>query len=251
MNEPSKNRKTKAIRAARNLLRSQEKALLSTHSVSKTGYPFGSVTTYMTDHHGHPIIYISHLAQHTKNIQHNPQISLLVSQDHGDDINAGARLTLLGQAQPLDPDEVADVAHKFCLKFPESATYQNTHDFNFYRIQVEHVRYIGGFGQIFWLDVGQFILPKPDWLAHEQSAIDHMNEDHEDAMQLMCSYYRNFEADQICMTHLYADGCVLRANDKHNHFLPFPETIEGASDIRTQLVNMTQQARSGLTQAVV
>ena len=251
MNKATMNRKTKAIQAARNLLRSQEKALLSTHSFSKTGYPFGSVTTYMTDHQGHPIIYISHLAQHTKNIQQNPQLSLLVSQDHTEDINAGARLTLLGHAELVSGDDAHELAAKFFLKFPESRQYQDTHDFEFYRIRVEYVRYIGGFGQIFWLDVNQFILPQPDWLGHEQAAIEHMNEDHEDAMKLMCSYYQNFEADHIRMTHLYADGCVLRANDQHNHFLPFPEPVMAAQDIRTQLVNMTQQARSKLDQAVV
>ncbi|WP_223786609.1 HugZ family protein [Marinicella meishanensis] len=245
------NRKTKATTAARNLLRSQEKALLSTHSYSKTGYPFGSVTTYMTDHQGHPIIYISYLAQHTKNIQQNPQMSLLVNQDHTDDINAGARLTLLGRAERVSSDESAALAAKFFLKFPESQQYQDTHDFEFYRIRVEYVRYIGGFGQIFWLDVNQFILPQPDWLGHEQAAIDHMNEDHQDAMKFICSYYRNFEADHIRMTHLYADGCVLQANEQHNHFLPFPAPVMQAQDIRIQLVQMTQQARAKLTPAAV
>ena len=238
--------KTKAIKAARTLLRSQEKALLSTHSFSKTGYPFGSVTTYMTDHQGHPIIYVSHLAQHTKNIKQNPQMSLLVSQDNEDDINAGARLTLLGRAELVNQDEVEELAAKFFLKFPESQQYQDTHDFEFYRIKVDHVRYIGGFGQIFWLDVNQFILPKPEWVAHEQSAIDHMNEDHEDAMIIMCSYYKNYEAEKVIMTHLYPDGCAIKANHKHNYFLSYPDMVRDSKDIRMQLVEMTKTARAHL-----
>ncbi len=239
-------KKNKAIKEARTLLRSQEKAMLATHSFSKTGYPFGSVTTYMTDYQGHPIIYISHLAQHTKNIKQNAKISLLVSQDSEGDINAGARLTLLGHADPISEGEVRQISEKFYLKFPESKKYQDTHDFKFYRIRVEHVRYIGGFGQIYWLDASQFILPNPEWLAHEQAAIEHMNEDHQDAMQLMCSYFKNYEADDIVMTHLYPDGCVIRANHKHNYFLAYSELIENPKDIRVQLVELTKQARANV-----
>lgn len=241
------NKKDKAIKAARTLLRSQEKALLSTHSFSKSGYPFGSVTTYMTDYQGHPIIYISHLAQHTKNIKQNPKISLLVSQDQNDDdINAGARLTLLGRAEPLDDEESAVFSEKFYLKFPESIKYQDTHDFKFYRMRVEYIRYIGGFGQIYWLDERRFLLPKPLWLDHEKSAIVHMNKDHKDAMQLMCSYFKNFEADDVEMTHLYSDGCAIRADQKYNYFFAYQDLIESTKDIRVRLVQLTKQAREGI-----
>ncbi len=238
------NKKNKAIKEARTLLRSHEKAMLSTHSFSKSGFPFGSVTTYMTDYQGHPIIYISHLAQHTKNIKQNSKISLLVSQENDQDINAGARLTLLGNAELVSDKEALDIADKFYLKFPESKSYQSTHDFQFYRLKVEHVRYIGGFGQIYWLNVDDFILPEPQWLASEKAAIEHMNEDHVDAMKVMCSYYKNFEADQIIMTHLYPDGCLLRANEKTNYFLPYPEMVKDSKDIRIQLVKMTQESRA-------
>ncbi len=240
--------KNKAIKEARTLLRSHEKAMLATHSFSKSGFPFGSVTTYMTDYQGNPIIYISHLAQHTKNIIENPMLSFLISQDNEHDINAGARLTLLGIAMPVDEIEVSGIADKFFKQYPDSQKYQGTHDFKFYRIQVEHVRYIGGFGQIYWLNVDDFLLPKPEWASNEKAAIDHMNEDHVDAMKVMCSYYKNFEADQITMTHLYPDGCVLKANEKNNYFLPYPELVHQSKDIRIQLVKMTQESRARLGQ---
>ena len=236
--------KDKAIKQARTLLRNKEKAVLSTHSASKDGYPFGSVTTYMTDYQGHPIIYISHLAQHTHNIKADPKLSLIVSEDNENDINAGARLTLLGTAELVNDEEVVNISNKFYLKFPESKAYQNTHDFKFYRITVEHIRYIGGFGQIHWLKLDDFLLPEPIWKDSEKPAIEHMNEDHVDAMLLMCSYYKNFEADDISMTHLYADGCVLRADKKYNFFLPYNSLVKEPSDIRTRLVEMTQKARA-------
>ncbi len=233
----------KAIIKARTLLRNQEKAVLSTHSSSKTGYPFGSVTTFMTDYQGHPIIYISHLAQHTRNVKKDPKLSLLVSEENENDINAGARLTLLGTVELLGDEEVGEMAEKFYLKFPESRAYQKTHDFKFYRIKVEHIRYIGGFGQIHWLKLQDFLLPEPTWKLNEKPAIEHMNDDHVDAMKVMCSYYKNFEADEIEMTHLYADGCILKADQKYNFFLPYSSPIENSAEIRTRLVELTQMAR--------
>ncbi len=236
---------------ARTLLRAEEKAVLSTHSVSKAGYPFGSVTTYMTDYQGHPIIYISHLAQHTRNIKKDPKVSLIVSQDHAHDINAGARLTLLGEAHLIDSAERDAMAEKFYRRFPASQAYQQTHDFEFYRIQVEHIRYIGGFGQIHWLKASDFLLPEPTWLAHEQPAIAHMNEDHVDAMQLMCSYFKNFEADEIKMTHLYPDGFVLQCNDQVNHFFTYENILQTGQDIRKELVKLTHAARAGIEAVAV
>lgn len=243
--------KQQTIIAARTLLRSQEKVVLSTHSASKAGYPFGSVTTYMTDYQGHPIIYISHLAQHTRNIKNDPRVSVIVSQDNEQDINAGARLTLLGEAQLVDPAERKDIAEKFYRRFPASRAYQQTHDFEFYRLQVQHIRYIGGFGQIHWLKVADFLLPEPNWLAHEQPAIDHMNEDHVDAMQLMCSYFKNFEADEIKMTHLYPDGFVLQCEDQVNHFFAYENILQSGQDIRKELVKLTHAARAGVEAVAV
>jgi putative heme iron utilization protein len=236
----------KAISNARILLRSQEKALLSTHSVAKAGYPFGSVTTYMTDAQGHPIIYISHLAQHTRNIKQDPKISLLVSSDHEQDINAGARLTILGTAQLVDVQAEPELTEQFYLQFPESRAYQNTHDFNFYRIHTEHVRFIGGFGQIHWLKTEQFLLPEPTWLDRVQPAIEHMNEDHADAMMVMLKHFKNIHTAQVQLTHLLPDGCRIKVNNKDNHFLPYQSPIVNAADIRGRLVELTQIARTGL-----
>ena len=212
--------------------------------MAKDGYPFGSVTTYMTDAQGHPIIYISHLAQHTKNIRQNPKISLLVSADHEHDINAGARLTILGTAQLVDTEAEPHLAEQFYLQFPESRIYQNTHDFQFYRIHTEHIRYIGGFGHIHWLNTAQFLLPEPNWLDRAQPAIDHMNEDHTDAMVMMLRYFKNITSDQVQLTHLFPDGCRIKVNDHENHFLPYESPIETAADIRGRLVALTQKARS-------
>ena len=58
---------------ARNLMMKEYQGILSTHSVEAQGYPFGSVTPYCFDRKGRPVILISLIAQHTKNIKANPE----------------------------------------------------------------------------------------------------------------------------------------------------------------------------------
>lgn len=240
------NKKQKAIIEARNLLRRKEKAILSTHSASREGYPFGSMTTYMSDLQGHCIIYVSDLAQHTKNILNNPKISIIISEDNEKDINAGARLTILGDAEVVAENELAEISEQFWARFPESRKYQNTHDFKFYRIRSRHVRYIGGFGQIYWLTLDKFLLDEPEWKPQAEYAIKHMNEDHVDAMQLMLEHQFHLKADTVEMTHIYPDGFLLKANSEHNYFLPSLSLIIESKNIRTELVKMTHVARDAL-----
>jgi putative heme iron utilization protein len=50
--------------------------VLSTISLDVPGYPFGSLTPYCFDENGQPIVYISLIAQHTRNIMADPRLSL-------------------------------------------------------------------------------------------------------------------------------------------------------------------------------
>jgi len=77
---------------ARKFLRSTHSGILSTHSARFDGYPFGSVAPFVLDHHCQPVILISTLAEHTKNIALNPKVSLLVFAG-AEDLQANARLT--------------------------------------------------------------------------------------------------------------------------------------------------------------
>ena len=64
--------------AARQLFLQESFGVLSTISVDLPGYPFGSVTPYCADEQGRPVLYISHIAQHTRNILADSRVSLTV-----------------------------------------------------------------------------------------------------------------------------------------------------------------------------
>ncbi len=139
----------KAIHA-RQFLRSGSEAILSTISLEVPGYPFGSVAPYALDHKCRPVILISGLAQHTKNIDVDSRVSLTITADPTShrDIQANSRLTYIGNAQRVKGEEKERAESSYLRKFPHAAKYFSAHDFYFYAIELERARYIEGFGKI-------------------------------------------------------------------------------------------------------
>lgn len=238
--------KSEVIKDARRLLRTQELGVLSTHSKSMDGYPFGSVTTYITSVNGEPIFYISDIAQHTRNILNNPKMSLIAFTGDDDDANAGARVTVMGEAEKLEGELAEKVAERFYRMFPASEGYKNSHGFNFYILRCDRVRYIGGFGEIHWISKDAWMLDEPEWLAGEDGMVQHMNEDHVDAMQLILKEQQNIDAETVEMLAVNPDGFFVKADEHKPIFIDFPEIAHSAVSVRKHLVNMTNQARAAL-----
>ncbi len=237
------NKDQKIISQARNLLRQQELAVLSTHSKSTPEYPFGSVTTYISNVNGETIFYISNLAQHTRNILNNPKMCLTVFEGNENDPNAGARLSIMGEAQLVDESDIESVKQRFFALYPDSREYQKMHDFNFYILKTKRVRYIGGFGDINWISKEQWDLETPLWLENEQDMITHMNQDHQIAMQLICSQRRGFYPNKVEMLAINPDGFFIRADNKKPLYIEFGELVMTGDEVRKVLVKMTNKAR--------
>ena len=233
------------------LLRQSELGVLSTHSKSNEGFPFGSVSTYMSTVNGDVIFYISDLAQHTQNLLANNKMCLTVfSGSEGakneNDPNDGARLSLLGEVTLIDEINKKTTAERFFKLYPESRRYQVLNDFKFYKLSVHRARFIGGFGDINWVNQEQWALPSPEWLDTEDHIVSHMNEDHADAMQLICQHKFKLNTDSIKMLTLTPDGCFLLPKDKKPLFVKFEELAFNSQDVRQQLVKLTQDARTAL-----
>lgn len=137
-----------AIQNAIDLVKSKQDAILSTLSVKLDGFPFGSVVPYCLDDMGKPVILISTIAEHTKNIQTDSRCSLTIVMD-SEDVQANGRICLVGHMEKLSSEET-NVKERYYTQFPNSRSYDATHDFSFYRLSPISARYIGGFGQIHW-----------------------------------------------------------------------------------------------------
>ncbi len=247
-------KKQKSIANARRLLRQSELGVLSTHSKANEGFPFGSVSTYLSTINGDVIFYISDLAQHTKNLNDNAKMCL-TTFDHSDgqsskalkDPNAGARLSILGKASVVSDTDADEIRERFFTLYPDSRKYQGTHDFKFYKLIPERLRFIGGFGDIHWISTDEWRLDTPEWLESEQSMINHMNDDHMDAMQLMVEHHFGIKTKRAEMLALSPDGCFIRADSSKPIYIPFDGIAHTGHEVRQQLVALTHAARAALT----
>lgn len=235
------------------MLARERTGVLSTLSVKEPGWPFGSITPYAGLESGAPIILISEIAEHTRNIRHDSRVSLLV-QDSGAlaKPQAGARVTLLGYAMPVPPPYLDRARYLYSTRFPDSADYFSAHDFSLYVVVTTQVRYIGGFGDIHWM-TGDALLKyreesEIDPLASHISGIcSHMNEDHADSLMLMLERLAGINAQSARMIHVDSQGFDIIAiqDGAHKHVrLKFGSTVSSSEETRRAMVNLVQQARS-------
>ncbi len=253
--KPSKQR---SINQARQLLRNCELGVLSTHSKACDGFPFGSVSTFMSTHERDIVFYISDLAQHTKNIQNKPEMSFTVfpgcssKGNQPDDPNAGARLSLIGSAQMMSEDQQEAISERFFMLYPDSRKYQKAHSFNFFKMTIERARYIGGFGDIHWFSDQEWRLETPSWCESELDMVTHMNDDHVDAMMAICQWKAGINSESVEMLAINPDGAFYRCQHHDAIFIEFDELAYDGNSVRQLLVKQTQEARQklGLTKTL-
>ena len=137
-----------AVRAARALLAAESVGVLSTISVHRPGFPYGSVTPYALSAQGAPLLLLSRLAAHTKNLLADPRASLFIGdRSAAEDPQAGGRVSLLGRVAPLPEGDAPDARERYLAR-----DYLALGDFSFWRFEAEEARLIAGFGEIRWLD---------------------------------------------------------------------------------------------------
>lgn len=228
---------------ARALLLEAWQGVLSTHSRDLPGYPFGSVAPYCLDAGGRPLLLISELAQHTKNLRADPRCSLIVVAP-GEDLQANARLTLVGECRPLEAaDDIEAAAARYYRYFPDATDFHRVHDFRFFRLEPVRCRYIGGFGRIHWADPASVLLANPFAGAAEAGIVAHMNEDHAEALAHYCRQAGLDLAGRTpVMTGIDAEGLHLRLGARIVR-LPFATPVATPGQAREALVAMARAGR--------
>src|SRR6478609_4228052 len=101
------------------LLAAESVGLLSTTSVHRPGYPYGSLTPFAVSSRGNPLLLLSGLAAHTKNLLADPRACLFVGDRTAtEDPLAGARASLLGRVVRVEADEAADARARYVARHP-------------------------------------------------------------------------------------------------------------------------------------
>jgi len=226
---------------ARHLLRRHNLAVLSTHSLEIEGYPFGSVAPYAVDRTGSPILLLSTLAQHTRNIARDPRVALTALDPNAAEPQAASRITLVGDAAPIDKGDAA-TRRVYLEHFPAATTYFDFHDFSVYRIALRRVRFIGGFGKIHWVARDEFLLENP--LAEAEPAIlEHMNADHAEALAAYCRAFLHLDPETVQMSGIDSEGFDMLVDGVHAR-LAFDVPVTTPDDARKALVDLVRRART-------
>jgi len=226
-------------RAARQLLAGVWHGVLSTHSQEQPGYPFGSVVPYVLDRAGLPLLLLSHLSQHTKNLDADPRCSLTLVEPGDGDIQQRGRLTAIGDMQRVDP--AADAARYF-VYFPQSRVYFEQLGFRFYRFVPSRFHWNGGFATARWFGVDRIVRANPLDPEIQARIVGHMNRDHADVLQRYLAAPPITATDSVVeMLGIDAEGIDLRLGERL-HRVALPRTIASAEDAHDVLIEMAGQA---------
>ena len=230
-------------REIRCLMRSLRVATLSTGSAAADGWPYGSMVTVAIDQGAHPLLLMSGLSDHTRNLAEDSRASLLFLQPtRHRNPQRGARVTVMGHIRKTN--KCAHAA-RFLTMHPEAQMYAGFGDFNFYRMSVERAHWVGGFAQAQWLD-GKYVRLRTTAVRKisetESGVIDHMNLDHVDAVDLYARKLLGRRGYGWRMVGIDGDGADLERDGRFAR-LPFPSVISNASEARDILVSLVAEAR--------
>ena len=228
-------------RLAINLMRNCREGVLSTVSKKYEGYPFGSFVTFISGADRSIIFYASDIAQHTINLKNNSKACITLFNLSEGDKQDSARLSLLGDVKKIDKD-VEEISRQFIEFFPESSQYSNMHDFNFYKLNISQVRWIGGFGKIAWLSSTNWNPIRPKWLKKEHSMIEHMNEDHSNSIVSALNAKLGIKDKHAKMLRLTMDGYYVSSKNKI-YFLDFNLPCFTVKQYRDKLVEQAKEYR--------
>ncbi len=223
---------------ARRLVRALDRATLAT---SQDGWPYASLVLTAVDQDATPLLLLSDLAEHSKNLKRDSRASLLFDGTAGrDDPLTGPRVTVLGEAKPVaDPRLVA----RFTARHPSAAAYAGFADFRLYRLEIARAHLVAGFGRIHAIAADALLSPAAPALAEGESDIlQHMNEDDGEAIELYATRLAGASGGGWRMTGIDPDGIDLRRGGAVVR-LDFPAPVGDPEGARAALAQLAREAR--------
>jgi hypothetical protein len=231
-----------AVGIAKSLLRSIRAGALATLDRAG-GFPFASLVTVATDVDGSPLLLMSRLSAHTQNLEADSRASILLSQAGKGDPLAHPRLTVIGRVERTADERVR---RRFLARHSKATLYAGFGDFSFWRLAVEAAHLNGGFARARDLAAAEILADlagAEELLEVEASAVEHMNQDHREALALYAEKLAGAPKGAWRATGLDPEGLDLMAGDRTVR-VPFGRRITGAGELRRRLKEMADEARA-------
>lgn len=229
---------------AKSLLRRSRQGALAT-LMPGSGDPYCSLVNLASHPDGSPILLISRLAVHTKNILADSRVSLMLDERAAGDPLEGARIMLSGRAEQAE-DERDLLQRRYLNAHPSAEAFVSFKDFAFFRIRPAGTHLVAGFGRIVDLKPEQFLTDlagAEDLLAAEEGAVEHMNADHRDAMRLYATRLLGAPAGDWRCTGCDPEGIDMQDGQTALR-LDFPERVADGTALRKMLVRLAGEARA-------
>ena len=231
-------------RLARSLLRRSRQGALAT-LMAGSGDPYCSLVNIASHPDGSPILLISRLALHTKNIRADNRVSLMLDERAAGDPLEGARVMLAGRAEEAE-DDAPVLRGRYLNAHPSAEAFVEFKDFSFFQIRPTGAHLVVGFGRIVDLKPEQFLTDlsqAASLLEAEQGAVEHMNAGHRGAMALYATRLLGAEAADWRCTGCDPDGIDMQAGHATLR-LDFPVQVSTPAALRQVLKQLADQARA-------
>jgi putative heme iron utilization protein len=212
----------------------------------ESGDPYCSLVNVASAPDGSPILLISRLAVHTKNILADPRVSLMLDERAPGDPLEGARIMVAGRTEQAADEDRDLLRRRYLNVHPSAGAFVDFKDFSFFRIRPSGAHLVAGFGRIVDLEAEQFLTEVGDaapLIEAEQDAIEHMNEDHREAMKLYATKLLGAEAADWRCTGCDPEGFDMQAAAMTLR-LEFPVRVTGPGELRKMLVKLAEEARA-------
>lgn len=228
-------------------------AVISTNSKANEGYPNGSVVGFAPDEDGNPVFIFSGMSSHTQDILKDPRCSLTVASKQFKGA-ADGRVNMMGKVKLVPPEQREAVKAIYLKKHP-GAFWVDFGDFNWFRMEIERINFVGGFARAGSVSPEEYKSVKPDAISEFGIHIaSHMNEDHQDSTIAMIeSQVPGINATEAIITSVDSLGMFVKVtrtpvgSEEKQQFkmrLPFPRKAENRKDVKDIIVEMTRSAAS-------
>jgi putative heme iron utilization protein len=232
-------------RVARSLLRRSRQGALAT-LMSSSGAPYCSLVNLASHPDGSPVLLISRLALHTRNVLADPRVSLMLDERAPGDPLEGARIMLAGTAEEAGESDVLSLRQRYLRVHPTAEVFVDFKDFSFFRIRPSGAHLVAGFGRIVDLAPERFLTDltgAEGLLEAEEGAVAHMNADHLDALKLYATKLLGAAPGEWICTGCDPDGLDLQADTRVLR-LDFPRRIVTPSALQQVLRELAEKARA-------
>lgn len=234
--------------AMRTLFEQERHGVLCTAHAGLGGWPFGSIVPYAVLPGGDAVVFLSDIAEHTKNLLRDARASLFVADPAAAARpQAGARVDLLVRAAQPAADEVAAVEACYFARFPGAEAMRSAHGFAVWRLEVDCVRWIAGFGEMGWIDRATWSGAGDPLAAHAADIVEHMNDDHAGAVVELAAHFAGVAATSARITGVDRGGFAVRAVDhdgtEHDVRVPFAAAADTPDAVRRAAIALLQAAR--------